>query len=128
MKDFLCPCDSEIAYSACCGKYIEQGISAPNAEALMRSRYTAYTQCNVTYLLKTWFEKTRPELDEKVLGETVWTGLEVIEHKPGLKRSLVEFKAQYVNEHDQEAVLHERSTFKKVKNRWYYVDGDFPGN
>ena len=37
-----CPCGSGLDYGLCCGQYISGAKDAPTAEALMRSRYTAY--------------------------------------------------------------------------------------
>ena len=38
-----CPCGSGLAYEACCGPIIA-GAPAATAEALMRSRYSAYAR------------------------------------------------------------------------------------
>ncbi len=44
----LCPCGSNKPYTDCCARYVEGNKHAPTAEALMRSRYTAYTFCAKT--------------------------------------------------------------------------------
>jgi hypothetical protein len=54
-----CPCSSGLAYTACCGRY-HQGAPAPNAEALMRSRYTAYVMGHEDYLLANWHPPPAP--------------------------------------------------------------------
>jgi SEC-C motif-containing protein len=82
----------------------------------MRSRYTAYTQARADYLEKTWHSSTRPRLTQAELQATQWQRLEVIAAKPGLKKSVVEFKAYYV-EQGTETCLHEVSLFKKEKKR-----------
>ena len=57
----LCPCGSLHPYADCCGRFIEHPeCAAPTAEALMRSRYTAYTLGCESYLLATWQDATRP--------------------------------------------------------------------
>ena len=38
----LCPCGSGQAIAECCGRYLDGGEAVPTAEALMRSRYTAF--------------------------------------------------------------------------------------
>lgn len=48
-----CPCGSKISYSSCCGLYHSAKAIAPTPEALMRSRYTAYTQANFDYIKAT---------------------------------------------------------------------------
>ena len=49
----LCPCGSQKFYIACCGRYLDAGQIPSTPEALMRSRYTAYTQANIDYIQKT---------------------------------------------------------------------------
>ncbi|WGL16855.1 YchJ family metal-binding protein [Microbulbifer bruguierae] len=92
----------------------------------MRSRYSAYVTGNLPYLRKTWHPDTCPELSPEELT-TQWSRLEVIRSKLGLKKSIVEFKAWYL-EGDIEHALHEISLFKLHKKRWVYVEplSDFP--
>ncbi|MCT7423521.1 YchJ family metal-binding protein, partial [Escherichia coli] len=52
-----CPCGSGQPYEACCGRW-HTGEPAPTAEALMRSRYSAYVQERAPYLLQTWHAST----------------------------------------------------------------------
>jgi len=89
----------------------------------MRSRYSAYKLVNSGYLRKTWHPDTRPELNEQELKAIEWLRLEVIRVKPGSKKSIVEFKAYYTK-NNKEICLHEVSLFKKVKNKWYYLDSE----
>ena len=58
-----CPCGHPAAYAACCGRYHAGALhlSAPTAEALMRSRYSAFVLGLNDYLLATWHASTRPE-------------------------------------------------------------------
>ncbi|MEJ2041925.1 MAG: YchJ family protein [Reinekea sp.] len=116
-----CPCGSSQLYKNCCGRYLEAGAYPLDAESLMRSRYTAYTLNRTDYLKKTWHPDTCPALDTESLQSTRWLRLDVIQHKPGLKNAIVEFKAYYQTEQGEQA-MHEVSTFKKLKNRWVYVD------
>ena len=41
-QDDRCPCGTGETYDECCGRYLADGRRAPTAEALMRSRYTAF--------------------------------------------------------------------------------------
>ena len=51
-------------------------MPAPDAESLMRSRYTAFVQQRADYLLATWHASTRPaELDFE--PGLKWLGLDV---------------------------------------------------
>ena len=56
-----CPCDSGRPFAACCEPYVSGRTPAPTAEALMRSRYTAYTLQDADYLLRTSHPATAPK-------------------------------------------------------------------
>ena len=72
-----CPCGSLLAYAACCGPLLAGECRAETAEALMRSRYTAYAVADEAYLLRTWHPRTRPERVGLDPGAR-WTGLDVV--------------------------------------------------
>jgi SEC-C motif-containing protein len=84
-----CPCGSSLPLAACCGLYIIDGQPAPTAQALMRSRYTAFTLANVDYILRTYHSKTRPiNQRQKILAwakSLQWTGLEILSTEKGLE-------------------------------------------
>jgi SEC-C motif-containing protein len=120
-----CPCGSSKPYTACCAPYVEGNTPAPTAEALMRSRYTAYTLLNEDYLLTTWHTSTRPAaLDLAADVATKWIGLEVKRHEQqDSEHAIVEFVARYkVNGRAHR--LHEVSRFVREDGRWFYLDGD----
>jgi SEC-C motif-containing protein len=100
--------------------------SAPDAEALMRSRYTAYTLDNHDYLQKTWDSRSRPEATHfENRKRCKWLGLQVLSHQPAGQKATVEFIANY--KIDGRAVqLHEISRFEFKDRQWFYVDGAFP--
>ncbi|WP_275423743.1 YchJ family protein, partial [Virgisporangium ochraceum] len=56
--DLRCPCGGG-PYAACCGP-AHGGAPAATAEALMRSRYSAFALGDADYLLRTWHPTTRP--------------------------------------------------------------------
>jgi SEC-C motif-containing protein len=121
----ICPCGSNLPYTACCARYVESNEPSPTAEALMRSRYTAYTLQREDYLLATWHPSTRPlasGLAEE--ASTKWIGLEVKRHEQqDADRAIVEFVARY-KVHGRAHRLHEVSRFVYEDGRWFYVDGD----
>ncbi|HZX32722.1 MAG TPA: YchJ family metal-binding protein [Rhodocyclaceae bacterium] len=120
-----CPCGSGKAYGACCGR-CHEGEPAPTAEALMRSRYSAFVLGLADYLLATWHASTRPErLDLNEEPAPKWLGLEVKRHQPqDDSHAVVEFVARYrVGGRGQR--LHETSRFVREEGRWFYVDGEF---
>lgn len=120
----FCPCGSSNKIEDCCGRYIDGGEAAPTAEALMRSRYTAYTRLREDYLLSTWHASTRPVTlrlaDEAPIR---WLGLVVKRHElQDADHAAVEFVARYkVNGRAHR--LHEASRFVREAGRWLYVDG-----
>jgi SEC-C motif-containing protein len=107
---------------------LHAGAPAPTAEALMRSRYTAYALGNADYLLATWHPDTRPQsLDLDTEPKPVWLGLEVRRTERGGESDdigLVEFVARY-KRNGRAIRLHETSRFARVAGRWAYVSGEF---
>lgn len=118
-----CPCGSGSAYNQCCRPY-HDGKAAPTAEALMRSRYSAYVLRNGAYLHRTWHPSTRPAKKGLLnLPSTQWLRLEVLRTEAGTAsdvQGVVEFIAHY-QDGAQTAALHETSRFIKEGGRWYYV-------
>ncbi|MEW2451490.1 YchJ family metal-binding protein [Streptomyces parvulus] len=117
----LCPCGRSEPYEKCCGRF-HAGAAAPTAEALMRSRYSAFVKGDAGYLLRTWHPRTRPALLDPDPG-TRWTGLEILDSANGSAfhtTGTVTFRASY-----RGGSLHERSRFERVDGAWVYVDGEF---
>lgn len=118
-----CPCGLPEPYEGCCGRFHSASAAAPTAEALMRSRYSAFVKGDAKYLLRTWHPRTRPgrlELDPGMR----WTGLEILDTVDGSAfhaTGVVEFRASY-----RGGELRERSRFERVEGAWVYVDGEFP--
>jgi len=120
-----CPCGAP-DYSACCGRY-HNGLPAPDAEALMRSRYSAYVLKLEPYLLATWHPTTWPTTLDLAADSIKWIALEVKKHSPGDEGcATVEFVARY-KMGGRAHRLHETSRFVFKDGRWYYVDGEFEG-
>ena len=117
----LCPCGTGKAFDACCARW-HVNLQAPTAEALMRSRYSAYVLKNETYLLATWHVTTRPPS----LGfeaHTKWLGLVVNSAtETGADKAEVDFVARYRVGGNPAVRLHERSRFVREDGQWFYVD------
>lgn len=120
-----CPCGSSNRFDDCCGRYLDQGQCAPTAEALMRSRYTAYVLGREAYLMESWSPATRPEtLNLQDGSATKWIGLEVKRHElQDSTQAIVEFVAR-CKLNGRAHRLHEISRFVYEDGRWFYVDGD----
>jgi SEC-C motif domain protein len=125
----LCPCGSGRAYDGCCGPAIAGTTPAPTAEALMRSRYTAYAKGAIDYLVASHHATTRAAVDREGIAEwaqrSTWLGLEIGATEAGAatdERGTVEFRAKY-RQGDIVHTHHERSQFLRADGRWFYVDG-----
>jgi len=120
----LCPCGSGKPFKLCCQPYVEQTRKAPTAEALMRSRYSAFALLNEDYLRYSWHPDTCPKqihLNEN----TKWLGLKIKNTVAGDvndNTGEVEFVARSKN-NGKASRLHESSHFKRFEHRWVYLDG-----
>lgn len=122
-----CPCQSNKPYTDCCEPY-HKSQTAPTAESLMRSRYSAYVLNESKYLYKSWSKTTRPS--KKALkqdGATEWLGLTIVGTQQGTifdLEGIVEFIARF-NCDDKEQQIHETSRFIRENERWVYLDGEY---
>jgi len=134
-----CPCGrlrtpggpAVLPYAACCGRWHQgaEHLMAPDAEALMRSRYSAFVLGLADYLLATWHPATRPatlDLDEPGLR---WLGLTVKQHRAldplHAEVAFVARSKQGGRAHRlQELSRFERLADEQGRSRWFYRDGD----
>jgi SEC-C motif domain protein len=131
VPDQVCPCGrlggskKLLAFADCCGTYLNdfESTPAPDAEGLMRSRYSAFVLNRTDYLLATWHTSTRPA-DVSPDDATKWLGLEVRRHTViDADHAQVEFIARYRTA-GRGARIHELSRFVREDGRWYYLDAD----
>jgi len=121
-----CPCGTQSPYAACCGRWHAGPLhlQAPDAEALMRSRYAAYVLQMGDYLQATWHTSTRPADAFQFEPGQRWLGLDVKRHtRTGPDSAVVEFVARS-KLGGRAHRLHETSRFLREAGCWYYVDGD----
>jgi SEC-C motif-containing protein len=125
----ICPCTSGKSYTECCGPYLSGAALPPTAEALMRSRYSAFATGQIDYLEESLMPGTRDDFDRAGAAEwsssSEWTGLEVRHvEKGGVDddAGIVEFVAQF-RQQGTDRVHHETGRFARHEGRWYYVDG-----
>ena len=121
-----CPCGSGRTLQACCGRFHagELAGQAPDAEALMRSRYSAFVLDRLDYLLASWHPDTRPASIEPNEPGLRWLGLEVKRHqRQDADHATVEFVARS-KLGGRAHRLHEVSRFERIDGRWYYLDGN----
>ncbi|EPR38682.1 SEC-C motif domain protein [Desulfovibrio sp. X2] len=124
----LCPCSSGKPFDECCGPILA-GTPAPTAEALMRSRYTAYAEGDVDYLRESLHPDKRRRFDPKAAerwsASCEWTGLEIVEvvgGGEGDERGEVEFVARFSHQGAPQE-MPERGLFVREDGKWYYVQG-----
>ncbi|MDR7949261.1 YchJ family protein [Achromobacter aegrifaciens] len=121
-----CPCGGPKPYSECCGRWHEgpQAMQAPTAEALMRSRYSAFVLDKLPYLLATWHPSTRPSALEPNPPGLKWLGLAIKQTRSqDPEHATVEFVARS-RQAGRAHRLHELSRFVREDGQWFYVDGD----
>lgn len=128
--DNPCPCDLGTAYDACCGRFHAGALhlQAPDASALMRSRYSAYVLGLHDYLLQSWHPSTRPATLEAPAPGLRWLGLHVqAAASQGADAATVRFVARSKLAGRAHRLL-ETSRFVREGGRWYYVSGEFDGD
>ena len=129
MAEQLCYCDSGLPVDKCCGPLLDGSTRADTAEALMRSRYSAFVTGNIDYILSTMLPSLRAEQDVDALEgwatNSDWLGLEIREIADGGNEDttgVVEFVARFAID-DEEQSYHERAEFVRRDDGWYYADG-----
>lgn len=119
-----CPCRKKReteTYAECCEPYHKGQKPAPTAEALMRSRYTAFALKDAAYLTVTWHRSTRPSRID-FTPDQEWSLLRIVAADEIEDTATVEFVARSrIGGRIHE--LHEVSRFIREQGRWFYVDG-----
>lgn len=121
---FLCPCGSTKPYAKCCEPFHSGHELPATAEALMRSRYSAYCQGHYLYLKQTYSPSLQSEHSIESLrefGEAVhFIGLTIKDSAQPFNK--VHFVAKFLLQNKVE-LLEEVSTFEHIEGRWYYKEG-----
>lgn len=138
-----CPCGSGLSYEKCC-KAFHDGALPDTAEALMRSRYSAYAKGLVEYIVSTTHPENpmKPEDPDSQLEADVratcdkigWERLKVLSCDEGAHQdeAWVTFQTWFKVRrqigqrtkgwHTQ--TFTEKSRFLRENGRWLYVDGE----
>jgi SEC-C motif-containing protein len=120
-----CFCGSGILFNQCCQPIIEGTQRAMTADALMRSRYSAYAIHKVDYLIATTHPSQRDNYSKEEITfwatNNQWQRLEITTVTP----ITVTFKAYYLDSKNQLQIHHEHSRFVFENENWFYVDGDY---
>lgn len=120
-----CPCGSGKTMEDCCRPYINGEKIPATALELLRSRYTAYTEVNMDYILETSSKDVKKDFsvdtNKSWAEKSVWKKLEIIssQDRPDGEFCDIEFIAHYESDGiDQQH--HEASEFRKIDGRWYF--------
>jgi SEC-C motif-containing protein len=123
MTQETCPCRARAQdkpdFAACCGPYLAREKAPPTAEALMRSRYSAFVKGDIDYLYETLSPDQRKDFNRETTSEwarkSEWLGLDIVETENGLEADAtgtVTFTAHFGR--DGKALTHkEKSLFTR---------------
>ncbi len=125
-----CHCGKGSTFESCCGPFLSKEKKPTTAEELMRSRYSAFVEGDIDYIMDTHDPDTRGQIDRDGTGEwakeSEWLGLEILETDQGGADDTfgrVDFCATYKLKGAQ--VEHrESATFRKQDGTWLFVDGE----
>jgi SEC-C motif-containing protein len=129
MSSKACPCGNDQSLVQCCGRF-HDGAAAPSAEALMRSRYSAYALGLVDYLVRSTLPAQQSELDQKAIQSwsqgSTWLGLELELVQAPLpegehQHAYVTFTAHWRDDNGEHS-HRERSAFVRNNGNWYFID------
>jgi SEC-C motif-containing protein len=123
----ICPCGSNSTYETCCGIFHSGKQTAPTAEALMRSRYSAFAKLQITYLKETTWPPYQKHFDEAGYlaraKDSIWLELEIEDKEAGgesdTKGTVTFIAKSMVNGELNEQT--EKSLFRKKNGVWFYV-------
>ena len=131
MSALSCPCGSSLSLAECCGRY-HAGAAPETAEALMRSRYSAYVLGLIDYLVTTTLPAQQAVLEREAMvqwsAQSQWLGLSVEAHQPlggDPEHARVTFVARWRDATGEHA-HRERSAFVRRDGRWYFIDPTVP--
>ena len=125
----ICPCralaQEKFAYADCCGPYLARARKPPTAEALMRSRYSAFAKGDIDYLYETLADGERSDFNREATTDwaqkSEWLGLDIVATEEGREADstgTVTFTAHF-NRDGKRLAHRERSLFRRN------VDGDW---
>ena len=128
MKSTLCVCGSGQAAQYCCLP-LHQGQWAETPEQLMRSRYAAFVEQQIDYLVNTTHPAQQHGLDLPAIWQwsqrSQWQGLEVLHWdylNPEQTLATVSFIARWaesgVAQQHQECSMF----IRRADQRWYFLD------
>lgn len=129
-----CPCHSGAPFIECCEPRLSGLRPAETAQALMRSRYTAFCEGAIEYLVTTHHSTSRGTTEHtdiaRSIAATDWLNLVILDtQKGGLNdtKGTVTFAAAFRPKPPRTGDLgqmHERSHFIRDAGAWVYTNGE----
>jgi len=122
----LCPCCSKLDFDDCCGPII-QGAAAPTAEALMRSRYTAFAIRKLDHVEQTHAPEVYNDFNraeaERLAEECEWHCLEIRKTTETGDITEIEYLLKFRrNKQNIEKVA--LSRFRRENGQWLFVSSE----
>ncbi len=123
-----CYCGSNEEYDLCCHPFVGGKKLPVTPEQLMRSRYSAYAQGIIDYIIDTMSGKALSGFVKSSAKQwadsVIWLGLKVINsYNETKEHGFVEFSAKFMQKNNKLQEIHELSEFICVENKWFYIDG-----
>lgn len=122
----LCHCGSTLNFAECCGPIID-GQPAPTAEALMRSRYSAFVTRQLDHIENTHASEIRADFNraeaERMAEECEWRGLEIRSAQENGNEAEVDFVIRFRRD-KKDMVQREIASFRRENGVWLYVNGE----
>lgn len=120
-----CPCGSGSQFGACCALYID-GAPAPDAQALMRSRYTAYVVGALDHVAATHAPEVRDDFNraeaERLARVCQFDKLEIRKVVEKGDSAQIDFAIRFRRDH-KDMMQVELADFRRENGRWLYAGG-----
>lgn len=119
----ICPCGSKLLFSECCSPIIS-GKPAPTAEALVRSRYSAFATKQLDYVERTHAPEVRSDFNraeaERLAEDCQWQSLSIHRTQESQNEAEVDYVVQV--KHEGRTVRKGASSkFRREDGEWLYV-------
>jgi SEC-C motif domain protein len=122
-----CPCGSLLYFANCCQPILNKTCYAESAEALMRSRYSAYATQALDYICDSMLPPAALQCTRQQLQQwnqhNQWIRLKICDHQAMCaNQATICFLAIYLHQ-GETRFIYEKSLFQKIGEQWFYTDG-----
>lgn len=124
-SDVPCPCGTRRKFGACCALYIN-GTPAPDAQTLMRSRYTAYVVGALDHVAATHAPEVRDDFNraeaERLARVCQFQELEIRKVVENGHSAQIDFLIRFRRD-NKDMMQVELADFRREDGRWLYAGG-----